>query len=390
MTSKDRCQTDKLTHLGRGPKTAGRSVNLPIHQSSTLLFDTLAEFQAARESRYEKGTLYYGRYGTPASFALEEMMAELEGAAGCISVSCGLTAVTLALMGAAKAGDHVLVADNVYAPTRGFCDNVLTRYGVEVTYFDPMIGEGLAELMRPETSAVCFEAPGSGTFEVPDIPAIARVARNHGALSILDGTWATPIFCQPLTLGVDVVAHSGSKYIGGHADAMIGFIVCNEATYGPMRKMVMAVGDKAGGQDVFLALRGLRTLQMRMAHAQEAGLTVAHWLAEQPQVFKMLHPAFTDCPGHDHWRRDFSGASGLFGVLFKPCDEAQIHAFVDALANFGVGVSWGGFESLVLPVSPHRTAKPWTEEGSLVRFSIGNESTQSLIDDLAQALKHLS
>ena len=390
MPAKDKSLTNALAHLGRGPAFPGRSVNLPIDQSSTLLFDTLAEFQAAREARYEQGTLYYGRYGNPVSFELERMMAALEGGHGCITVSAGLTAVTLALMGALKAGDHLLVADNVYEPTRGFCDRVLVRYGVEVEYFDPMIGAGLSGLMRPETAAVMFEAPGSGTFEVPDIPAIAGVARDHGAISILDGTWATPVFCQPLRLGVDVVVHSGSKYIGGHADAMIGFIVCNAATYDPMRRMTLALGDKAGAQDVFLALRGLRTLELRMRHAQDAGMAVARWLSERPEVLKLLHPAFPDCPGHETWRRDFSGASGLFSVLFKPCGEAQLHAFVDALEMFKVGVSWGGFESLVLPVTPNRTAKPWTAEGRVVRFCIGHEDTGSLIEDLSQALRHLN
>lgn len=389
MPRKDGSLSNALTHLGRGPAADGRSVNLPIHQSSTLLFDTLGAFEAAREARYDQGVLYYGRYGNPASFALEGMMAALEGGHGCISVSAGLTAVTLALMGAAKAGDHVLVADNVYEPTRGFCDRVFARYGVEVGYFDPMIGEAIADLMQENTAAVMFEAPGSGTFEVPDIPAIAAAAREHGAISILDGTWATPVFCRPLQLGVDVVVHSGSKYIGGHADAMIGFIVCNAATYEPMRRMALAFGDRAGSQDVFLSLRGLRTLEMRMRHVQDAGMAVASWLADRPEVLTVLHPAFPDCPGHEHWRRDFRGASGLFSVLFKPCGDEQLHAFVDGLAMFGVGVSWGGFESLVLPVKPNRTARPWTTEGRLIRFSIGHEDTESLIDDLSQALPRL-
>ena len=382
--------TNALAQRGRGPKVSGRPVNLPIHQGSTLLFESLAEFEAAREARYQQGTLYYGRYGNPASFELESTMAALEGGYGCISVSSGLTAVTLAVMAAAKAGDHVLVADNVYAPTRGFCDTVLGPYGVEVSYFDPMIGEGLSGLLRANTSAVLFEAPGSGTFEVPDIPAISRVAREHGAVSILDGTWATPVFCRPLQLGVDVVVHSGSKYIGGHSDTMIGFLVCNEASYAAMRKMVLAFGDKAGSQDVFLSLRGLRSLELRMAHAQKAAMTVAQWIADQPQVQRVLHPAFPDCPGHEHWKRDFAGASGLFGVVFKPSSESQLHAFVDGLEMYGVGVSWGGFESLVLPVAPHRTAAPWTDKGRLVRFSIGQESTESLIDDLSRSLKHLN
>ncbi len=390
MASGEPALENALVHSGRGPAEPGREVNLPIHQASTLLFDTLAEFEAARAGRYEHGTLYYGRYGNPATFALERMMAELEGAHGCVAVSAGLTAVTLALMAAAKAGDHVLVADTVYGPTRGFCDTVLTRCGVDVSYFDPMIGAGLEDHFQANTAAVMLEAPGSGTFEVSDVPALAEVARRHGAISIIDGTWATPVFCRPLKLGVDVVVHSGSKYIGGHADVMIGFIACNEATYEPVRKMSLAFGERAGAQDIFLALRGLRTLKMRMEHAQAQGLAVAEWLSKRPEVLKMLHPAYEDCPGHEHWKRDFSGASGLFSVLFKPCSDEQLHRFVDGLKLFGIGVSWGGFESLVLPVVPVRTATPWREEGRVVRFNIGNESTDSLIEDLAQALEHMA
>ncbi|GAA6165493.1 cystathionine beta-lyase [Pelagimonas sp. KU-00592-HH] len=384
MTDQNLDLSDALVHLGRGPRTPGRAVNLPITQGSTMLFDTLAEFEAAREARYQPETLYYGRYGNPASFELEKTIATLEGGAGCISVSAGLTAVTLALMGAAKAGDHVLVADTVYTPTRNFCDTVLQRYGVEVSYFDPM--QDFAPHFRTNTTVVMFEAPGSGTFEVPDIPAIAALARAQGAISIIDGTWATPVFCQPLKLGVDVVVHSGSKYIGGHADSMIGFIVCNEATYAPMRKMVLAYGDKAGSQDVFLSMRGLRTLEMRMKAAEAAGYEIASFLQDQPQITRLLHPGFADCPGHDFWRRDFTGAAGLFSVVTKPCSDLQLHAFVDALELFGVGVSWGGYESLVLPVAPLRTAKPWDDPGRVLRFNVGFENIDSLKADLARAL----
>ena len=368
----------------------GRQVNMPIVQGSTVLFNTLSAFEAARDARYDPGTLYYGRYGNEATFELERMIAELEGGAGAIAVSAGLSAITLALIAATKAGDHMLVADNVYTPTRSFCDTVLARFGVEIEYFDPMIGGAVSDRLKSNTSAVVFEAPGSGTFEVPDIPTIAAVARSAGAISILDGTWATPVFCKPLDLGVDVVAHSASKYICGHSDAMLGLIVCNEATYPRIRKGCLAFGERAGGQDVFLALRGLRTLGMRMRHAEEAGLTVARWLSDQPQVLRILHPAFSDCPGHAHWQRDFSGAAGLFSVVVESCGDAQLHAFIDALQMFGVGVSWGGFESLVLPVTPLRTAVPWTGAGRVIRFNIGHESTDSLIADLAQALPNLN
>ncbi|MEM7428155.1 MAG: cystathionine beta-lyase [Pseudomonadota bacterium] len=384
--------TDSLVHLGRNPQISGRAVNLPIYQSSTMLFDTVAEFEQARETRYETGTLYYGRYGNPATFELENMMAELEGGDGCISVSSGLTAVSIAVMAAAEAGAHVLVADNVYGPTRLFCDNVLIRFGVDVTYFDPIIGSGVADLMRDATSAVLFEAPGSGTFEVPDIAAIADAARAHGAISILDGTWATPVFCQPLSLGVDIVAHSGSKYICGHADAMIGFIVCKAAHYDQMRRMVLAYGDRAGATDIFLALRGLRTLELRMRNHHEAGMKIAHWFADRPEVRRVLHPALPDCPGHEHWSSQFSGAGGLFSVEFVSATHAQSCAFIDALRLFSVGLSWGGFESLALPVDPSamRTATLWENRGTLIRFNIGNESPESLIADLEQSIHHLT
>lgn len=391
MSSEETKLTNALTHLGRNPAISGRAVNLPIYQSSTMLFDSLAEFERAREERYEQGVLYYGRYGNPASFELETMMAKLEGGDGCISLSSGLTAVTVAIMAAAKAGSHILVADNVYGPTRMFCDNVLTRYGVEVGYFDPMIGAGIEALMLDNTSAVIFEAPGSATFEVPDIPSISQAARVRGALSVLDATWATPVFCQPLGLGVDVVVHSGSKYISGHADAMIGFIVCKSAHYQEMRKMALAFGDRAGANDVFLALRGLRTLEMRMRCHHESGLKIAAWLAEQPFVAQILHPAFEDCPGHEFWRRDFTGAGGLFSVVLRPVDENRVRSFIDGLTMFSVGLSWGGFESLALPVkpSPLRTATEWPDSGPLVRFNIGHEDSDSLIEDLEQASRYL-
>ncbi len=386
MTTSASSFADRLAQLGRGPAHDGRLVNLPIDQGSTMLFETMAAFEAARDARYEPGTLYYGRYGTEGSLALEESMAVLEGAAGCIALSSGVMAVSMALMGAAKAGDHVLVADHVYGNTRGFCERMLTRFGVEVEFFDPMLGSNLAGLMRANTSVVLFEAPGSGTFEVPDIPAIAQVARAHGAVSILDGTWATPLFCQPLSLGVDVVVHSGSKYLSGHSDSMLGIIACNEATHAEMRKTVLTFGERPGSLDVFLSLRGLRTLEMRLKHAEAQAMAIAGWLKEQRQVLKILHPAFPDCPGHAFWKRDFTGATGLFAVVFKPCSDAQVRTFVDALRCFGIGASWGGFESLVLPVKPQRTAAVWNEPGQVIRFSIGNESRESLIADLSRAL----
>ncbi|MEO9649415.1 MAG: cystathionine beta-lyase [Roseobacter sp.] len=381
---------DDLVQMGRPDRTDGRQVNLPLELGSTIVFDTLAAFEEARDARYDSGTMYYGRYGNQASFQLEKMLAKLEGADTVTLTSSGVSAITMALMTFARPGAHLLVADHVYGNTRAFCEGVLTRMGVEVTYFDPMIGANISNLIRDNTCAVMFEAPGSGTFEVPDIPAIAAAARMACVPTILDGTWATPIFCHPLALGVDIVVASMSKYLSGHSDCMMGMIACNIAHAAEIRKTTFAFGDKTGGQEVFLALRGLRTLKMRMETFDRVGREMGDWFATQPQVKTVLHPAFKSCPGHAYWARDFSGAAGLFGVVFHPCEDEQIRAFVDALQHFGIGVSWGGYESLVLPVKPQRTASTWSEDGQLVRFNIGLEDIDSLKADLLTALPHLN
>lgn len=381
---------DDLVQLGRPERVDGRHVNMPLELGSTVVFDTLAEFEAAKDARYDTGTMYYGRYGNAASFKLESMLADLEEAGGVTLTSSGVAAITMALLTFARPGSHLLVADHVYGNTRSFCDTVLARMDVEIEYFDPMIGAGVADLLRETTCALMFEAPGSGTFEVPDIPAIATAARASGVPSILDGTWATPIFCKPLRLQVDVVVASMSKYLSGHSDCMMGMIASTSTYAEAIRKTAMAIGDKTGGQEVFLALRGLRTLKMRMEHFDKVGRAMAAWFAEQPQVKTVLHPAFESCPGHANWARDFSGSSGLFGVVFHPCSDNQIRAFVEALHHFGIGVSWGGYESLVLPVSPQRSAGTWPEDGQLVRFNIGLEELATLQADLTAALPLLN
>ncbi len=392
MTKKTTPIANQLVQGGRPPKTEGRHVNMPIELGSTMVFDDLAAFDQARANRYKSGTMYYGRYGNAAVYELEGVIAGLEHAEDVTLTSSGVAAITMSLLAVTTPGAHLLVADHVYTNTRGFCDNVLIRQGVIVEYYDPMIGADIANLMRPENCAVMFEAPGSGTFEVPDIPAIAKAARDYGAVSIIDSTWATPLFCRTLDLGVDVVVYSGSKYMGGHSDCMIGVIASNGPIGEQIRKTTMAVGDKTGSQEVFLAKRGLRTLKMRMDHVQAAGLEMAKWLGNQPQVKTLLHPAFPSCPGHEFWKRDFTGAAGLFSVIFHTCSDDQVRAFVEALHHFGIGVSWGGYESLVLPVIPVRTASPdaWTEPGQLVRFNIGFEDLDSLKADLAAALTLLN
>lgn len=385
----DAKHADLLVEMGRPEKSEGRNVNMPVEMGSTMVFDTMDAFNAARDARYDSGTIYYGRYGNPPVYALESALAALDGADGCVLTSSGVAAITCTLMAVLETGDHLLVADNIYGNTRNFCDTMLPRQGVQVTYFDPMIGAAVADLFQDNTRALMFEAPGTGTFEVPDIPAIAQACRDRDIVSVIDATWPTPLFCKPLSLGVDVVVTSGSKYLNGHSDAMIGTITGNGSLLQSIRKTVMTIGDKPGGQEVALSLRGLRTLKLRMEHVDTAGRDMAGWLAGQPQTLKVLHPALESCPGHAHWKRDFTGAAGLFGVLFRAASEASVTRFVEALAHFGIGVSWGGYESLVLPVTPKRTATEWTEPGHLVRFNIGLDDLDTLKEDLAQALPHL-
>lgn len=382
--------SDDLVQMGRPERIDGRHVNMPLELGSTIVFDTLAEFEAARDARYDAGTMYYGRYGNAATYELETMLARLERADAVTLTSSGVAAISMALLTFSRPGAHILVADHVYGNTRGFCDSVLTRMGVDIEYYDPMIGAGITGLLRENTCAIMFEAPGSGTFETPDIPAITQVARAAKIPAILDGTWATPVFCQPIDLGVDVVVASMSKYLSGHSDCMLGMIATTKQYAADIRKTTMAIGDKTGGQEVFLALRGLRTLKMRMEYFDRVGREMAEWFTEQPQVKSVLHPALESCPGHANWLRDFSGASGLFGVVFHRCSGDQIRAFVDALHHFGIGVSWGGYESLVLPVTPQRSVGTWSDDGQLVRFNIGLEDPDTLKADLTAALHHLN
>lgn len=377
---------DCLVQDGRPDRVEGRHVNMPIELGSTMVFDSFAEFEAARDARYESGTLYYGRYGNAATHKLEQMLAKLEGAEAITLTSSGVAAITTTLMALTSPGCHVLVADNVYGNTRAFCDGLLTQQGVLIEYFDPMIGSAIRDMIHAETAAIMFESPGSGTFEMPDNRAIAAAAQSANVPTILDNTWGTPVFSQPLSWGVDVVVYSGSKYISGHSDCMLGITASNTAYAKVIRKAVMQVGDKTGGQEILLALRGLRTLKLRMEHFDKAGREMARWFGGQPQVKAVLHPALPSCPGHENWARDFTGAAGLFGVVFHTTNESAVHRFVDALHHFGIGVSWGGYESLALPVTPVRTATEWSETGQLVRFNIGLEDLDSLKADVANAL----
>jgi len=378
----------RLVTGGRDPQAYYGFVNPPVYHASTVLYPTAAD-QVAHRARYQ-----YGRRGTPTSEALEGALMELEGpaCAGVVLVPSGLAAVSTALLSVLNAGDHLLVTDSVYRPTRTFCDSVLKRLGVETTYYEPLIGGGISSLMRSNTRAVFVEAPGSLSFEMQDIPAIAAVAHAKGALVLMDNTWATPLYFDALNKGVDVSLQAGTKYIGGHSDIMFGAIAANAKAFPNLKATHGQLGLCVGPDDVFLALRGLRTMSVRLDRHQESALKVARWLAARPEVARVVHPALESDPGHAIWKRDFSGSSGLFSIVLKPRTEQQVYAFMDTLTLFGMGFSWGGFESLVIlfDCSEFRTATKWAPGGPTLRFHIGLEDSGDLIADLDRGFKAMA
>jgi cystathionine beta-lyase len=369
-----------LVNAGRDPQGQHGFVNPPVYHASTVLYPT-AEDQVAHRARYQ-----YGRRGTPTSEALESALMQLEGdgCAGVALLPSGLAAVSTALLAIAGSGDHLLVSDSVYRPTRTFCEGVLKRMGVTTTYYDPLIGADIANLFKPNTRAVFVEAPGSQSFEMQDIPAIAKVAHDKGAIVLMDNTWATPLYFRAFDKGVDLSIQAGTKYIGGHSDIMFGCVSANKATLPALKTAVQTMGLCVGPDDIYLALRGLRTMGVRLARHYESGLRVARWLAARPEVLRVLHPALDSDPGNAIWRRDFSGACGLFSIVLKPIAEKSVYAFMNELQLFGMGFSWGGFESLVIlfDCAEYRTATPWAPGGPTLRFHIGLEDPGDLIADL--------
>jgi cysteine-S-conjugate beta-lyase len=369
-----------LVTAGRDTKAQKGFVNPPVVHGSTVLYPTAEDLHAHR------GEFQYGRRGTPTTKALQEAMVALEGpqCAGVGLAPSGLSAISTTLLAVLKAGDHLLVCDNAYRPTRNFCNGLLARYDVETSYFDPKIGAGIAELFRPNTKAVLVEAPGSQSFEMPDIPAIASVAHARGALVIDDNTWATPLNHRSLDQGVDISMQAATKYIGGHSDIMFGTISANAKAWPLISDAILLLGVCAGPDDVFLALRGLRTLAVRLAQHHRSALDMARWLATRPEVLRVLHPALETDPGHAIWKRDFTGASGLFSIVLKPAPQKAVDALLDAVKLFGMGYSWGGFESLVIPFdcAPYRTATKWAPGGPTLRLHIGLENVEDLKADL--------
>jgi cystathionine beta-lyase len=369
-----------LVTSGRDTKAQKGFVNPPVVHGSTVLYPTAEDLHAHR------GEFQYGRHGTPTTRALQDALMALEGpnCAGVGLAPSGLAAISTTLLAVLKAGDHLLVCDNSYRPTRNFCNGLLARYGVETTYYDPLIGAGIAGLFKPNTKAVVVEAPGSQSFEMPDIPAIAAVAHDKGALVIDDNTWATPLFHRSLDQGVDISMQAATKYIGGHSDIMFGTISANARAWPLIAETIKLLGVCAGPDDVFLALRGLRTLGVRLEQHQRSALEMARWLAARPEVLRVLHPGLASDPGHAIWKRDFTGASGLFSIVLKPAPQQAVDALLDTVKLFGMGYSWGGFESLIISFdcSDYRTATKWSPGGPTLRLHIGLEHVDDLKADL--------
>jgi cystathionine beta-lyase len=387
--SRSRRTATRLVTAGRDPASYHGFVNPPVYHASTVLYPNAEDFLAHR-SRYQ-----YGRRGTPTTEALESALQELEGpqCTGVSLVPSGLAAISTALLAVVRTGDHVLVTDSAYGPTRNFCEQVLTRLGVTTTYYDPTIsGADIAPLFRPNTRLVYLESPGSLTFEMQDVAGIAKTAHAKGALVLMDNTWATPLYYRPLDHGVDLAIQAGTKYIGGHSDVMLGTISANAATLTDLKQTVRLTGLHEAPDDTYLGLRGLRTLGVRLDRHYESGIAVARWLEQRPEVLRMLHPALPSHPGHGIWKRDFTGASGLFSMVLKPVPRAAYFAFLDTLELFGIGASWGGYESLAIPFecAPLRSATKWEPGGPTVRFHIGLEAVEDLIADLERGFAALA
>ncbi len=378
------------THAGNHPHDHQGIVNPPVYRASTVLFPTVQELRERYKQKYE--TITYGRDGTQTHRALAEAFTALEGSERALVLPSGVAAVATALLGSLKPGDHLLMVDTTYEPTREICDGLLATIGIETTYYDPMIGAGIAGLIRPNTKAVYLESPGSLTFETQDIPAIVAVAKQAGCRTIMDNTWGTPLFFKPPRFGIDLAIYSASKYIGGHSDIMMGILTFPAALHKTLGKLAHGhLGHASSADDAYTALRGLRTLHARLTQHQATGLTLARWLAGQPEVEQVLHPALPGTPGHEFWKRDFTGASGLFSFVLKPVAMERVDAMLNGMKLFGMGSSWGGYESLMIraDLKSSRTAKPWHAVGRTLRISAGLEDPDDLIADLVAGLGRL-
>ncbi len=375
-----------LTHAGSKPAEYHGAVNVPPHRMSTIVFNTYAEFEKVPNVPFS-----YGRAGTPTSAAFEEGIAQIEGAYRSVSTPSGLSAILTALLAFAKQGDHLLLTDNCYGPARKTSEEVLRRFGVDVEYYPPMIGADIAKLFRPNTKLVFMEAPGSLTFEVQDIGAITDAAKKAGIRTAIDNSWATPLFFRPMDLGIDISVMAATKYIGGHSDAMLGVVSANEDSWPHIKRAALMLGLCAGSEELYLGTRGLRTLHVRLPHHQKSALEIGAWLQQQKAVKRLLHPAFPSCPGHENWKKYFTGSTGTFSVILHETRREKIAKMLDGMQIFRMGFSWGGFESLLFPEQPKpsRTASAWEETGFSLRIHIGLEDAEDLKADLDAGLKRL-
>lgn len=381
----------RILHAGRNPKDNFGIVNPPVYHASTVTFPSVDAMHKAGQNPTEG--IYYGRMATPTSQALEEAVASLEGADRAIAVQSGLAAITGAILPFVKTGDHILVTDSAYFPTKKFCDTVLKGFGVETTYYDPMIGAGISALIQDNTKIVFTEAPGSLTFEVQDIPAIAKAAHDRDVLVIIDNTWGAGYFFNAFEKGCDISVQAATKYIGGHSDVMLGTIALHDDLYKKVKTYVYGMGYCAAPDDCYLAQRGIRTLPARLAIHQDNAIKMANWLKERPEVTRILHPAFDDCPGHEIWKRDFTGACGLFSiVLDEKYTDTAVAAMLDGMELFPMGYSWGGYESLIIPFNPQgaRQVTEWPDKGQCLRIHAGQENIEDLLNDLEKGFARLN
>ncbi len=385
-----RNKATQVGHLGRAPRKFLGAVNTPVFRASTMLFPTVADLEASVRGEYSG--IGYGLHGLPTVTDLQAAIATLEGGHRALAVPSGLTATTLPLLALTRPGDHVLVTDSVYGPTRRFCELHLKRLGVEVSYYDPLLGADIAREFRPNTKIVFVESPGSLTFDVQDVPAIAAVAHARNALVILDNSWATPLNFRAFDHGVDVSVHAATKYIGGHSDVLLGLIVGSAATFPALHRLWTDMGVTASSDDCFLGLRGLRTLAIRLARHQASGIRVAEWLRARPEVKEVIHPGLAGSRGHELWKRDFQGATSLFAIVLHPVAKERIDAMLNGMRLFSMGWSWGGFESLAIPIYPERTrtASRWDAGGPMLRLYVGLEDPEDLIGDLEESLARLA
>ncbi|KPM01953.1 cystathionine beta-lyase [Vibrio splendidus] len=384
-------KTTKLITAGRDKKWTNGVVNPPVQRASTVVFNSVEEKRKATINRANK-TLFYGRRGTNTHFAFQDAMVEVEGGAGCALYPCGTAAISNAILSFVETGDHILMVDTCYEPTRDFCDTIMKKMGVETTYYEPTIGEGIQDLIKPNTKVLFTESPGSVTMEVQDIPTLARIAHEHDIIVMLDNTWAAGVNFSPFDFGVDISIQAATKYIVGHSDVMLGTAVANEKCWDQLREQSYLMGQCVSPDDAYLALRGIRTLDVRLRQHAESSLKVAKWLETRPEVDHVRHPALESCPGHEFFKRDFTGGNGLFSFVLKNSNTKATTALLDGMTHFSMGYSWGGFESLILANEPSsfdslRTVANPNFTGTLVRVHIGLEDVDDLIADLEAGLE---